>query len=146
VAKLAHDAGWVVTYQPAAVVRYQPLSSWDQLRADHRRTAVRSRLPHRYQPIPFPAVVRGTLLAATSSPLNCLAWVLCRLRLAPAHLLPRTLPDAALAYWNAVPSHSPTPASPGTTSQPAPIPLSAPPPTTLSLHADDAPSSIPSRP
>lgn len=102
VAHWTKEAGWSIVYEPKAVVHYEALQTYRELRADFRRTAASSQLKFDPDPLP-PAVQASAILAASANaPLNFVAWMTCRFGLLGGRLLLGDRPDPSKAvHWDA---------------------------------------------
>jgi glycosyltransferase involved in cell wall biosynthesis len=83
VASQAKKAGWEISYQPAAVVYYQPVGTYRELRSDYVRTVVgQARLGgDLVKPLPRAVVARAVSATLRQQPLNAAAWISFRARL-----------------------------------------------------------------
>jgi len=80
VAHWVKAAGWSVVYEPDALVRYEPLQTIIELRADFRRTATSRQLEFDCDPLARLVQARAFVVASAKAPLNSAAWMLCRFK------------------------------------------------------------------
>jgi glycosyltransferase involved in cell wall biosynthesis len=102
VASRAKKAGWEISYQPEAVVYYQPVVTYQELRTDYVRTIVGQRAlgGDLVKPLP-PGVVRSAAAAGLRRhPLNGAAWIALRARLWGERSRGRLNLDEGLARWD----------------------------------------------
>ena len=83
VASRAKKAGWEISYRPDAVVYYQPVGTYKELRSDYVRTIVGQGLLGGDLSKPLPRGVLGRAASASMlrQPLNAAAWLTFRARL-----------------------------------------------------------------
>jgi glycosyltransferase involved in cell wall biosynthesis len=123
VASRAKHMGWEVIYTPAAVVYYQPVGTYGELRSDYLRTAVaQTRLNGNWaEPLPRRVAGRAASASLRRQPLNAAAWITIRTRLWSERAVGRMQPDEAYARWGrpgpTEPSPSPTGLRPRTPSE-----------------------------
>jgi glycosyltransferase involved in cell wall biosynthesis len=81
-ASRAKKAGWGISYRPDAVVYYQPVGTYDELRSDYLRTRIgQALLGDLVQPLPRGVVGRAASASLRRQPLNAAAWLALRVRL-----------------------------------------------------------------
>ena len=115
VASRARRAGWEVTYTPEALVYYQPVGTYDELRSDYLRTAVAQAhiLGDRVEPLPRGIVCRAASASLRRQPLNAAAWLALRARMRSERSVGLMRPEEAYAHWDRFPHRSPSPSRPG---------------------------------
>lgn len=104
VAHWVKEAGWSIVYEPKAVVRYEALQTFGELRADFLRTAS-GQLKFDSDLLPPAVQASAILVASTKTPLNFAAWMTCRLCLLGGRLFHGDRPDPSkTTHWD-TPSH-----------------------------------------
>ena len=106
VASLAKQAGWEITYAPEAVVYYQPVATYDQLRSDYVRTRVaQARLAGNWaEPLPRGIVGRAASASLRRRPVSAAAWLALRARLWSERSRGRMPLDEGYARWGRRPA------------------------------------------
>ena len=119
VASRAKHAGWEIIYMPEAVVYYQPVGTYDELRSDYVRTAVaQAHLVGDWaEPLPRGVVGRAASASLRRQPLNAAAWLALRTRLWSERSVGLMRPDEGYARWDRLPDSSPSPSRPGPSHQ-----------------------------
>ena len=117
-ASRAKHAGWEIIYMPEAVVYYQPVGTYDELRSDYVRTVVaHAHLTGDWaEPLPRGVVCRATSASLRRQPLNAGAWLALRARLWSERSRGLMRPDKGLAssgIWDNPPDSSRSPSRPG---------------------------------
>ena len=81
----AKNAGWEIIYMPEAVVYYEPVGTYGEIRSDYirsARTRTRARLVHNWmEPLPRGVVCRAACAGLRRQPLSAVAWLALRARL-----------------------------------------------------------------
>jgi glycosyltransferase involved in cell wall biosynthesis len=121
VASRARQAGWDIVYVPDALVYYQPVGTYGEIRSDYVRTAVaQARLNGGWsEPLPRRVAGRAASASLRRQPLNAAAWLTVRTRLWGERAVGLLRPDEAYARW-ARPGHSESGRSPAGLSRPMP--------------------------
>lgn len=116
VASRARRAGWEVTYAPDALVYYQPVATYRELRSDYARTAFAPAHLNGDWSEPLPRRVAGRAASASlrRQPLNGAAWLTLRTRLWSERAVGLMRPEEAYARWGRPgnPVSGPSPAEP----------------------------------
>jgi glycosyltransferase involved in cell wall biosynthesis len=109
VASRAKDAGWQISYVPTAVVYYQPVETYSELRSDYARTIVaQAHLGADWaEPLPRRIMCRAAAASLRRQPLNAAAWLTLRTRLWSERSVGLMRPDEGYARWDRVPPSSP---------------------------------------
>ncbi len=115
VASRVKCAGWEIIYMPEAVVYYQPVKTYDELRSDYVRTAVaQAHLAADWaEPLPRGVVCRAASASLRLQPLSAAAWLTLRTRLWSERSVGLMRPDEGYARWDRLPHSSPCPSRPG---------------------------------
>ncbi len=105
IASRAKRAGWEIRYAPDALVYYEPVGTYRQLRSDYVRTAVAQAHLNRgwSDPLPRRVASRAAWVSLRRQPVNAAAWLTLRTRLwaeRAAGLMP---PDEGYARWDRIP-------------------------------------------
>lgn len=111
VALRAKHAGWEIVYAPEAVVYYQPVKTYGDLRSDYVRTAIaQARLIGDWsEPVPRSVVARAASAGLRRQPLNAIAWLGVRARLWSERSVGLLRPDDGYARWDRPSFGSPHP-------------------------------------
>jgi glycosyltransferase involved in cell wall biosynthesis len=117
-ASRAKHAGWEIIYMPEAVVYYQPVGTYDELRSDYGRTVVaHTQFTGDWaEPLPRGVVCRAASASLRRQPLNAGAWLALRARLWNERSRGLMRPDKGLAssgIWDNPPQGSPPPSQLG---------------------------------
>jgi glycosyltransferase involved in cell wall biosynthesis len=119
-ASRAKRAGWEIIYMPEAVVYYQPLETYDELRSAYIRSAdthSRARLVGDWaEPLPRGAVCRAAAASVRRQPLRAAAWLALRTRLWSERVLGLARPGEGFAssgVWERLPHSSRSHSRPG---------------------------------
>ncbi len=106
VASRAKKAGWAISYRPDAVVYYQPVGTYRELRLDYVRTIVgQTRLGGDLAgPLPRGLVARAAFASLRQQPLNAAAWISVRARLWGERSRGRLPLAAGYARWDRLPA------------------------------------------
>jgi glycosyltransferase involved in cell wall biosynthesis len=114
VASRAKQAGWEIIYTPEAVVYYQPIGTYDELRSDYVRTVVaQAHLAGDWvEPLPRGVVGRAASASLRRQPLSAAAWLALRARLWSERSRGLMRPDGGYASWDRLPDCSPCPSRP----------------------------------
>lgn len=106
VASRAKRAGWEITYMPDAVVYYQPVGTYDELRSDYLRTVVaQPRLARDWaEPLPSRVVCRAASASLRRRPLSAAAWLAVRTRLWSERAVGLMRTDEVYARWDRSPA------------------------------------------
>ncbi|MGP0028210.1 MAG: glycosyltransferase family 2 protein [Streptosporangiaceae bacterium] len=118
-ASRAKHAGWEIIYMPEAVVYYQPVGAYDELRSAYLRSALthsRARLATNWaEPLPRGVVSRAASASFRRQTLNAAAWLALRARLWSERSVGLARPDkefASSGVWDKLPQ-DPSPSRPG---------------------------------
>ncbi len=97
----AKQAGWKIFYTPDAVVHYEPVGTYDELRSDYLRTIVaQAHLNGDWaKSLPRGVVARAASASFRRQPLNGAAWLTFRTRLWSERTVGLMRPNEAYAYW-----------------------------------------------
>lgn len=108
VASRAKTAGWEIGYRPDAVVYYQPVGTYKELRSDYLRTRVGQALlgDDLVKPLPRDVVVRAAAASLRRQPLNAAAWLALRARLWNERARGRLRLGEGYARWDRLPGGS----------------------------------------
>jgi len=108
VASRAKKAGWEIGYRPDAVVYYQPVRTYKELRSDYLRTRVGQALlgEDLVKPLPRGVVVRAAAASLRRQPLNAAAWLALRARLWNERSRGQLRPGEGYARWDRLPDGS----------------------------------------
>ena len=110
VASRAKQAGWEIIYTPEAVVYYQPVATYDELRSDY----VRTQAPLDWaEPLPRGVVGRAASASLRRQPLSAAAWFALRARLWSERSRGLMRPGEGHAIWDRLQDSSPCPSRPG---------------------------------
>ncbi len=114
-ASRAKHAGWEIIYMPEAVVYYQPVGTYDELRSDYVRTVVGQALiaANWVEPLPRGVVCRAASASFRRQPLNAAAWLARRARLWSERSRGLMRPGEGYARWDRLPESSPSLSRPG---------------------------------
>ena len=114
-ASRAKHAGWEIIYMPEAIVCYQPVGTYDELRSDYVRTVVGQALiaDAWVEPLPRGVVCRAAPASLRRQPLNAAAWLALRARLWSERSRGLMLPGEGYARWDKLPQGSPPLSCPG---------------------------------
>jgi hypothetical protein len=120
VASRAQRAGWEVIYMPTAVVYYQPVGTYDDLRSDYVRTVVaQAHLVGNWaEPVPLRVIWRAASASLRRQPLGAAAWLALRARLWTERSVGLMQPDEGFARWDRLPPARPPSAVPGPVTRP----------------------------
>lgn len=100
VAHLTKSAGWHIVYEERAVVYYEPITRFQELRSDYLRTVLRMRLARAYDPIPGAVLVKIFFISLSLYPANAVAWIVCRFLLWSERITGRLGDERkVLLYW-----------------------------------------------
>jgi glycosyltransferase involved in cell wall biosynthesis len=115
VALRAKHEGWEIIYMPEAVVYYEPVGTYHELRSDYVRTAIAQGhlIGDWSEPVPRGVVGRAASASLWRQPLNAVAWLALRTRLWSERAVGRMRPDEVYARWARIPSGSPSLSRPG---------------------------------
>ncbi len=110
VASRAKAAGWEIVYRPGAVVYYQPVGTYDELRSDYARTVfAQSQLAGNWaEPLPWKVVGRAASASMRRRPLSAAAWLALRMCLRAERSAGLMRPDEGYAQWDRVAHSLPT--------------------------------------
>jgi glycosyltransferase involved in cell wall biosynthesis len=119
IASRAKRAGWEIMYAPDAVVYYEPVATYRQLRSDYIRTAVaQGRLNRGWsEPLPRSVASRAASASLRRQPLNAAAWLTLRTRLWGERAVGLMPPDEGYARWDRLPPISASPGRPAPSHQ-----------------------------
>ena len=108
VATRAKKAGWEIGYRPDAVVYYQPVGTYKELRSDYLRTRVGQALlaADLVKPLPRGVVARAAAASLSRQPLNAAAWLALRARLWNERSRGRLRLGEGYARWDRLPGSS----------------------------------------
>ena len=109
-------AGWEIVYVPEAVVYYQPVETYHELRSDYVRTAIAQAqlFGDLSEPVPRGVVGRAAAASLRQQPLNASAWLALRMRLWSERSVGLMRPDEVYARWGRLPKRlAAPPAVPG---------------------------------
>ena len=111
VASRAKKAGWEIGYRPDAVVYYQPVGTYQELRSDYLRTRVGQALlgDDLVKPLPRSVVARAAAASLRRQPLNAAAWLALRARLWNERARGRLRLGEGYARWDRLPGGSSDP-------------------------------------
>jgi glycosyltransferase involved in cell wall biosynthesis len=114
VASDAKRAGWEIIYMAEAVVYYQPVGTYGELRSDYVRTAFApAHLNSDWaDPLPWKIVCRAVSASLRRQPLNAGAWFALRALLRSERSFGLMRLDEAYARWDRLPDGSPCPSRP----------------------------------
>ena len=109
VALRAKQAGWEIIYMPEAVVYYQPVGTYHELRSDYVRTAIAQRqlIGDWSEQVPRGVVGRAASASLRRQPLNAVAWLALRARLRSERSVGLMRPHEASARWDRLGPGSP---------------------------------------
>ena len=115
VAARAKQAGWEITYMSDAVVYYQLIGTYEELRSDYLRTRVAQAhiLDDWAEPLPLGILCRAASASWRRQPLNAAAWLALRARLWSERSVGLMRPEEAYAHWDRLAHSSPPPGRPG---------------------------------
>jgi glycosyltransferase involved in cell wall biosynthesis len=110
VASHAKAAGWEIVYRPGAVVYYQPVRTYDELRSDYVRTVfAQAQLAGNWaEPLPWQVVCRAAAASLRRRPLSAAAWLALRMRLRAERSAGLMRPDEGYAHWDSSAHSLPT--------------------------------------
>jgi glycosyltransferase involved in cell wall biosynthesis len=108
VSSRAKRAGWKISYRPDAVVYYQPVRTYKELRSDFLRTRVGQALlgDDLVKPLPRSVVGHAAAASALRQPLNAAAWLALRARLWNERSRGRLRLGEGYARWDRLPDGS----------------------------------------
>jgi hypothetical protein len=108
VAGRAKRAGWEIVYLPEATVYYEPVRTYEGLRADYLRTTIgQARLNGEWsEPLPPRIVRRAASASLRRDLLNGAAWLAVRMRLWGEQATGRMRLEDAYAQWDRLGSES----------------------------------------
>ena len=115
----AKYAGWEISYLPEAVVYYQPVGTYAELRSDYVRTAIaQAQLIGKWsESVPRRVVSRASCASLRRQPLNAAAWLTIRTRLWSERSVGLLRPDDGYARWDRHWHGSPYPSRDGSGNQ-----------------------------
>jgi len=104
----ARRAGWAVIYAPEAVVHYNPVETYSELRSDYVRTIVAQELlcGDWAEPLPRGVVRRAAFASLRQQPLNAAAWAAVRARLRSERSMGQMHAEEGYARWDRLPDSS----------------------------------------
>jgi glycosyltransferase involved in cell wall biosynthesis len=102
IASRAKRAGWEILYTPDALVYYQPVVTYGELRSDYVRTAfAQAHLNGNWsEPLARRVAGRAACASLWQQPLNAAAWLTLRTRLWSERATGLMRPDEAYARWS----------------------------------------------
>jgi glycosyltransferase involved in cell wall biosynthesis len=111
IASRAKQAGWEIVYAPEAVVYYQPVGTYDELRSDYVRTVVGQAIlgGDWAEPLPRGVVGRAASASLRRQPLSATVWLALRARLWSERSRGLIRLDEGYARWDRLPDGSPHP-------------------------------------
>jgi glycosyltransferase involved in cell wall biosynthesis len=105
-ASRAKEAGWEISYRPDAVVYYQPVGTYKELRSDFLRTRIgQALLGDLVKPLPRGVVGRAAFATLRRQPLNAAAWLALRALLWSERSRGRLRLDEGYARWDRHPEN-----------------------------------------
>jgi glycosyltransferase involved in cell wall biosynthesis len=123
-ASRAKRAGWEIVYMPEAVVYYQPVGTYGELRSAYRRSAdthARARLAGEWgEPMPRSVVRRAASASVRRQPLNAAIWLALRARMWSERAVGQARPvegGATSGVWDKLPRTSGYSSRPGLSHQ-----------------------------
>ena len=115
VALRAKHAGWEIVYMPEAVVYYESVGTYGDLRSDYVRVTVAQ--PHLIgdwsEPLPRGVVRRAAAVSLRRQPVSATAWLVLRARLWSERAVGLMRPDEVYARWGRSPNGMPSLNRPG---------------------------------
>lgn len=128
VALRAKHAGWAIIYMPEAVVYYQPVGTYDELRSDYVRTAIaQARLIGDWsEPVPRGVVGRAASATLRRQPLNAVAWLALRTRMWSERSVGLMRTHEGSARWDRLQDSRPCSSRPGDSNEAPEGPIGRP--------------------
>ena len=119
VALRAKHAGWEIVYMPEALVYYESVGTYGELRSDYVRVTLAQ--PHLIgdwsEPLPRGVVRRAAAASFRRQPVSAAAWLVLRARLWSERAAGLMRPDEVYARWGRTPKGLPSSSGPGPSHQ-----------------------------